>query len=155
MLGFTQDDEGHWVAHLDCLHRQHVRHDPPMRFADWVLDEQERRGRVGGLLDCPLCDRAELPADLDLVRVTDSWTDTTMPRGLRRDHRVAAGVWGRLHVEVGSLRFRAATSPPIDRVLGAGEQQAIPPDVVHSVEPTGEVRFRVEFLGRAEEACDG
>ena len=149
MLGFTRDDDGDWVAQLDCRHRQHVRHDPPMRFAPWVLDDRERQARVGALLDCPLCDRAELPADLEVVRTTASWTEGTMPGGLRRDHRVATGVWGRLVVEQGSLRFRAATAPPVDRVVGTGETQAIPPDVVHSVEPVGAVRFRVEFLGRA------
>src|SRR5688572_2539849 len=101
MVAFTQDDEGHWVAHLDCLHRQHVRHDPPMRFADWVLDDEQRNARLGGLLDCPLCDRAELPPDLDSLRLTDSWTKASMPRALRRDHRVATGTLGILRVEEG------------------------------------------------------
>ena len=148
MLALTRDEDGDWVAHLDCLHRQHVRHDPPMRFAEWVVDDAERAARIGGPLDCPLCDRAELPADLVVLRVTDTWTESTMPGGLRRDHRVARETWGNLVVEAGRLRFRAATSPPIDRVVGAGGEQPIPPDVVHSVEPLGPVRFRVEFLGR-------
>lgn len=149
MLRFSQDDAGHWVAELDCLHRQHVRHDPPMRFAEWVLDDEQRTARLGGLLDCPLCDRAELPADLESLRLTESWTEASMPRALRRDHRVATGTWGVLRVEEGSLRFRAATSPVIHRELEAGDEQAIPPDVSHAVEVLGAVRFHVEFLGRA------
>ena len=154
IVSFTQDDEGDWVAHLDCLHRQHVRHAPPMRFAPWVLDDAERAARVGQPLDCPLCDRAELPADLERLRVTDTWTEATMPAALRRDHRVAKRTWGLLHVEAGAMRFRAATSPPIDRVVSAGDgPQPIPPEVAHSVEPSGDaasVRFHVEFLGRRD-----
>ena len=29
VTGFHQDEEGHWVAELECGHNQHVRHDPP------------------------------------------------------------------------------------------------------------------------------
>ena len=30
ITGFDKDDEDHWRAVLECGHRQHVRHDPPM-----------------------------------------------------------------------------------------------------------------------------
>ena len=144
--GFVKDELGDWVALLACLHRQHVRHNPPFRSAPWVLDDAERAGRVGTMLDCPLCDRAELPADLVVARTTDTWDEHTMPAGLRRAHRVAARTWGRLVVEEGELRFRARTEPAIDVTLTAGATQPIPPTVEHEVEPLGPVRFRVEFL---------
>lgn len=146
IVGFVQDDAGDWVALLDCLHRQHVRHQPPFRPAPWVVDDEQRAQRVGTRLNCPLCDRAELPDGLDVVRTTDTWDEQTLPAGLRRGHRVAAGRWGRLHVVVGRLRFVAQTSPVIDRVMGPGTDQAIPPDVLHEVEPVGSVRCFVEFL---------
>lgn len=146
ITGLDQDDDGEWVAELECLHRQHVRHQPPFREAPWVLDAAERAQRVGMPLDCPLCDRAELPEGLVVVRVTDTWDEQTVPAGLRRAHRVASGVWGRLRVEQGELRFRARTGPPIDVTLGPGSEQAIPPGVEHEVEPLGAVRFCVEFL---------
>ena len=149
-MSFTLDDEGDWVAHLDCLHRQHVRHSPPFRTAVWVLDETERNARIGTALDCPLCDRAELPEDLEHVRITETWTDVTLPRALRREHRVASGVWGLLHIREGAFRFRAATTPPIDRVVTAGQRQAIPPDVAHALEPAGPGACRVEFLRRRD-----
>jgi len=44
-----------------------------------------------------------------------------------------------------------ATVPPLDRALGAGESQAIPPGVVHSVEPAAGARFEVDFLTRSSE----
>ncbi len=146
IVGFGRDGVGDWVAELDCFHRQHVRHDPPFRIAPWVLDEDARSQRIGSCLDCRLCDRAELPDDLELVRTSDTWTERTMPAALRRAHRVAAGRWARLRVEEGEVRFIAHTEPRIETMVRAGNWQAIPPQVEHEVEPCGAVRFFVEFL---------
>jgi tellurite resistance-related uncharacterized protein len=111
-----------------------------------VLDDTERSRRIGTALDCPLCDRAELPDLLQVVRTTEIWDEQTMPSGLRRAHRLAAGTWGRLRVERGDLRLRARTHPALDVVVSAGASQAIPPEVEHEVEPCGSVRFAIEFL---------
>jgi tellurite methyltransferase len=148
IVAFREDDAGAWVADLSCLHAQHVRHQPPFRLAPWVLDDAERAARVGSPLDCPLCDRAELPDGLHVARTTEVWDEHTMPAALRRAHRVATGVWGRLRVERGRLRFRAETRPPLDVVVTPDAAQAIPPEVEHHVEPLGEVRFSIEFLRR-------
>jgi len=56
--GFEQDDEHHWRAILDCGHRQHVRHDPPLTTREWVLTEQGRASRLGFELNCKRCDEA-------------------------------------------------------------------------------------------------
>jgi tellurite resistance-related uncharacterized protein len=81
-----------------------------------------------------------------VVRTTEIWDEQTMPAGLRRAHRLAAGSWGRLRVEQGALRFRAQTHPPLYVIVGANATQAIPPEVEHEVEPRGSVRFFIEFL---------
>lgn len=146
IVGFMKDDAGDWVAKLDCFHRQHVRHNPPFRSAPWVLDDRARSQRVGTALDCARCDLAELPDDLEVVGTTATWDGRTMPAGLRRAHRVAAGTWARLRVEEGSLRFRAQTEPVIDVIVAPGASQAIPPEVDHEVEPRGSAQFSVEFL---------
>lgn len=148
ITGFRRGDDGHWVADLACLHSQHVRHQPPFRLAPWVLDEGERAARVGLPLDCPLCDRAELPGDLVLDRTTATWDPSTMPAALRRAHRVGKATWGLLHVVDGRIRFRARTTPPIDAVVEVGGTHAIPPEVEHEVEPSDDARFYVEFLRR-------
>jgi tellurite resistance-related uncharacterized protein len=148
IVGFVQDDEGDWAARLDCLHRQHVRHQPPFRVNEWTQTEEGRASRIGTTLDCPLCDRCELPADLELRRTTPTWDAGTMPPALGRAHRVAPGTWGRLRVESGELRFQAETTPRTDRIVHAGEEQPIPPDVEHHVEPMS-ARFAVDFLGPA------
>ena len=148
ITGFHQDEVGDWVAELSCLHAQHVRHRPPFRLAPWVLDDAERAARIGSVLECPLCDHAELPQNLRVVRVTETWDERTVPAGLLTAHRVAAGTWGRLRVEQGRLRLRLRTSPPLDLLVRPDHPQPLPPEVEHQVELVGEVRFCVEFLRR-------
>jgi tellurite methyltransferase len=149
IVGFVADDLGDWVALLECHHRQHVRHRPPFRSALWVVDRSERARRIGTTMNCPLCDRCELPDGLIVVRTTTTWDERTMPGALRRSHRVASGTWGRLRVEVGSLRFVARTDPITDVIVESELAQAIPPDVQHHIEPQGPTRFDIDFLGTA------
>jgi tellurite resistance-related uncharacterized protein len=146
MLGFHADDVGDWVAELSCLHNQHIRHEPPFREAPWITDPVERESRIGQLLDCPLCDRAELPDGLDVARSSPTWTEVTMPPALGRAHRIAPGVWGVLHVEGGGLRLVLASDPPRSVELQQGAAQPIPPEMDHRVEPMASVRFHLDFL---------
>jgi len=147
IVGFVVDYVGDWAALLECRHRQHVRHRPPFRPAAWVEDPAERDRRIGTTLNCPLCDRCELPDGLIVVRTTATWDECTMPDALRRAHRVATGTWGRLRVESGSLRFVARTDPITDVIVESHRAQGIPPDVKHHVEPHGPTRFAIDFLG--------
>jgi len=146
IIGYHRDEEGDWVAELSCGHGQHVRHRPPFQPREWVLDADGRTARIGLPLECPLCDRAELPEGVHLVRTSKQWNQHTMPVGLTRAHRIAAGTWGRIVVYEGRLRFMAQTQPELDTVLKAGSIQAIPPEVEHDVQPLGEVRFSIDFL---------
>ncbi len=148
ILAFHQDDGGDWVAELSCLHAQHVRHASPFRVAPWVLDDAHRAARVGSPLDCPLCDRTELPDGLRVVRSTELWDEHTVPAALRRAHRLSPGVWGRLQVQHGRLRFWAQTEPPLELIVGPEQPQGIPPEVEHHVERLAEVRFLVECMRR-------
>jgi hypothetical protein len=59
IMGFHQDDEGDWVAELECGHTQHVRHRPPFQERPWVTTTDGRAGRVGSELDCPLCNQTD------------------------------------------------------------------------------------------------
>jgi tellurite methyltransferase len=116
-----------------------------MQWREWVLDPVEREGRLGTSVDCPLCDRAELPEAVRWAR-SASWDEGSLPAGLRRAHRLGSATWGRISVQAGRLRFTAATSPPIVRVLEPGLVQAIPPGVVHEVQPDGPVSFTLDFF---------
>ena len=59
IVGYHQDDEGHWVADLECGHTQHVRHDPPWQVRSWVATESGRASFLGTILECVRCDRNE------------------------------------------------------------------------------------------------
>jgi hypothetical protein len=56
IVGFCKDEEGHWVAVLDCGHTRHVRHDPPWQNRPWV-ETEEGRGRFLDIgMNCVKCD---------------------------------------------------------------------------------------------------
>ncbi|SOZ37560.1 DUF3565 domain-containing protein [Cupriavidus neocaledonicus] len=63
IVGFRRDDEGHWVAELDCGHGQHVRHDPPWQSRPWTQSEAGRAAMIGTRVNCLKCDRNEPPAE--------------------------------------------------------------------------------------------
>lgn len=93
-----------------------------------------------------------LPDDVELVRTTDEWTPQSAPVGLRRAHRVADGVWGRLVVRSGSVDFVFEDEPDHVITVRAGQSQVIPPQLPHHVEFTGEATFAIEFHRRPREA---
>lgn len=88
---------------------------------------------------------SELPGGLELARTTPTFDAASVPAGLTRAHRIAPGVWGRLVVTSGSLRFVFEDDQNGSRTVTAGEHQVIPPDRPHHVEVVGPVRFAVEF----------
>jgi hypothetical protein len=144
--GFHADEVGDWVAELSCLHDQHVRHRPPFWDRPWVLSEDGREDRIGSAIDCPLCDRAEPPAGLTVVRTAGPFDATTLPPALARTHRVAERTWGRLRVLEGLVGFTMDTDPPIRSELRAGDTQPIPPGVEHALDGRGPVLLEVDFL---------
>ncbi|WP_433886161.1 DUF3565 domain-containing protein [Pseudomonas vranovensis] len=55
VLGFHQDEDGHWVVELSCGHTQHLRHQPPWQSRNWVLDPAQRQQRIGQAFACGWC----------------------------------------------------------------------------------------------------
>ena len=55
LLGFHQDEDGHWVADLSCGHTQHLRHLPPWQNRAWVTDPRERERHLGQPFPCGWC----------------------------------------------------------------------------------------------------
>ena len=147
---FHLDDEGDWVAELSCLHDQHVRHRPPFWNRPWVTTEVGRANHIGVHLDCPLCDRLELPVGLEIVRTAGPFDGQTMPAGLRRAHLVADHTWALLRVFEGSVIFAIETTPPVSVRVHAGKEQPIPPGVPHLVRVEESARLAVDFLVKAK-----
>jgi hypothetical protein len=52
IIGFHQDENGDWVAELECGHNQHVRHEPPWINRPWVVTQEGRAAFVGRDLPC-------------------------------------------------------------------------------------------------------
>lgn len=89
-----------------------------------------------------------LPRGAKPYRRTDTFTPATIPAGLLRSHATKAGVWGLIHVLEGHLIYRV-TDPrrsPLEKILSPDlPPGVIAPQVLHEVEPVGDVRFYVEF----------
>lgn len=105
-----------------------------------------RAARIGSEIECPLCDRAEMPQGLRTVRTAGPFDAGTLPNGLRKIHHVAEGTWGLLRAIEGSVGFSMATEPPIAVRLNAGDTQPIPPRVAHRLTVDGPVVLTVDFL---------
>jgi len=86
---------------------------------------------------------------LRVTRRTPTFTEDTVPAGLLRDHQTKAGVYGRICVEEGQLRYTDADG---ERVLGPGDVAVTQPGQLHAVEPLGAVRFYVAFCRPAPDA---
>jgi len=140
--GFHLDAEGDWVAELGCGHDQHVRHRPPWALREWVTTPEGRAGRLGASIDCPLCDAIRIPDGAREYRRTATFTETTLPAGLRADHRTRAGTWARIVVEEGRVDYHVRGRV---HALCAGDAGIVEPGVPHHVVPVGEVRLHVEF----------
>jgi hypothetical protein len=55
IIGFRQDEDGHWIVELSCGHTQHLRHQPPWQSREWVLDARLRQEKIGQSFRCGWC----------------------------------------------------------------------------------------------------
>ena len=147
ILKFETDASGDWVARLSCGHGQHLRHKPPFIVRDWVTTPQGRDGMRGTCLDCVRCDRFELPDSFVAYKRTPEFDEATIPPGLRRDHSTRVGIWARIVVLDGRLRY-CVEALHRDFELTRESNGIVVPEVLHHVEAIGPVRFYVEFYRR-------
>jgi tellurite methyltransferase len=149
IVGFTQDEEGSWVANLACGHRQHVRHNPPWQLRPWVLTEDGRNEHLGVQLDCVKCGMPELPPDAERYKVLGPFNEGTIPGGLLKAHSLKPGVWGRIVVTEGRLQYVIERAPEVAFVLEPGAVGIALPEEAHHIAAMGEVVFTVEFWRRS------
>jgi tellurite methyltransferase len=140
--GFHRDEQGDWVAELACEHGQHMRHNPPWLRREWVMTESGRDRKLGAEIDCPLCDRIQMPADAREYKRTATFSADSLPEALRGRHRTKAGTWARIVVEAGALEYHVRGRV---QQLGPGDVGLAEPEVLHHVNPLGAVRLHVEF----------
>ncbi len=146
IAGFRRDGAQVVVLALDCGHRRHVRHRPPLSEHRWVLDDDAVRARLGEPIECLRCTQRLLPEGAEGYRRTRTFDEESTPAGLRTTHRTKAGVWGLLWVGQGQLELSFEQPLFEDVLVDARQPAAIPPQLPHRVRLTGPVRFYVEFL---------
>ena len=96
----------------------------------------------------PVAPATELPAGLDHYRSTPLFTEESVPAALLGDHSTKPGVWGRIRLVSGRLRYVVtdARRQALARELTEhSDPGIIEPTIVHRVELIGKVEFQVEF----------
>jgi tellurite methyltransferase len=151
ITGFGVDSEGDPIAILSCGHPQHVRHNPPFINRTWVITEQGRHEMLGQALDCVRCDKFEMPNNFIPYKRTSVFTEESVPAALKKDHSTKTGVWAKINVEEGRLRYRV---PLLGAEMDLSQDKIgiVVPEVLHSVDPLGKVRFFVEFYKAPDKA---
>jgi tellurite methyltransferase len=144
ITAFSTDEHGDWVAILNCGHPQHVRHRPPFINRAWTTTEQGRQSKLGQMLKCVRCDRLELPKCFIPYQHTPVFTEQSVPARLQQDHATKAGVWAKIVVTEGKLRYYV-DGLDVDIELSPNRYGIVVPEVPHRVEPLGIVRFFLEF----------
>ena len=144
ITGFATDAAGDPIALLACGHPQHVRHRPPFFARPWVTTEAGRADMLGRPLECTRCDRLELPAEFVAYKQTPEFGEATIPAGLLREHTTRAGVWGKIVVLAGCLRYHVEALG-LTMTLTPDTPGIVAPELPHRVEAIGAVRFFVEF----------
>lgn len=91
-----------------------------------------------------------VPDTVRAYKRTREFDENSVPAGLLRAHTTASGVWGRIVVLEGTLRYRILSPEAEELILLPGRDGVVEPEVPHEVSPEGRVRFYVEFLRAAE-----
>jgi len=86
-----------------------------------------------------------LPDNVTAYKKTPEFDEISVPNGLLKSHQTKAGVWGKIVVLGGQLKY-TITEPEIEVILlDDTTYGVVEPTVFHEVEPIGKVRFYVEF----------
>lgn len=86
-----------------------------------------------------------LPRTVQKYAESPEFTETTVPAKLTSLHDTKSGVWGRLCVLTGSLKYIIPGPPIVSSIIEAGQIGIIRPEELHRVEMIGSVRFKIEF----------
>ena len=97
-----------------------------------------------------------IPLDLIPSGGSHAFTQDTIPEALKKEHQLAAGHWGVLHVFEGSLKFIDIASGE-ERTIKAPDLVTIHPEAPHRVSTDEAVSCRLDFFreqgtGESEDA---
>ena len=86
-----------------------------------------------------------LPSAVNSYQKTPEFDETSIPKGLLKSHQTKEGVWGKIIVLEGQLKYTINASEEEIVILDEQVFGVIEPTIFHEVEPLGTVRFYVEF----------
>lgn len=87
-----------------------------------------------------------LPSNVLVYKKTNVFNESTVPKGLLKDHNTKSNVWGKINVIEGKLLYVIQTNPVEEVILSPDIFGVVEPEVLHYVKPLGPVKFFVEFL---------
>lgn len=86
----------------------------------------------------------EIPSYLKPYKKTGIFDQDSIPNALLNDHSTKPGVWGKIIIIDGSLRY-SIPSAIEEHILTTEKFGVVEPEVKHKVSPIGQVKFYVEF----------
>ncbi len=86
-----------------------------------------------------------IPDNVSRYAATPEFTETTAPGHLLESHETKPGVWAKVVVLEGSLRYCIIGPDVEEHELAPDRTGVAEPEVPHRVEITGPVRFQLEL----------
>ena len=90
----------------------------------------------------------QVPADFVAYARTSLFTQETLPQSLREAHSTKPGVWAKIHLESGQVRFVDHSHQDELTLLSPELTGVVEPETLHHVEPIGNVQMYLEFYRR-------
>ncbi|MGL5387383.1 MAG: DUF1971 domain-containing protein [Enterobacterales bacterium] len=93
-----------------------------------------------------------IPVDYKHTRSTPFWDRETVPRALLTHHNTKKGVYGRLSVMQGAVKYKGfnneqATEAEMEVIISAGQFGVSPPEYWHCIElMTPDTYFNLDFF---------
>ena len=88
----------------------------------------------------------EIPASATSYKKTPEFTEETVPAGLLKAHQTKEGIWAKINITEGKLRYRILEPEYEEVLLSTKRVGVVEPTILHDVEPEGKVRFHLEFF---------
>lgn len=150
IIGFIKDVDKDWCAILDCKHKRHFRHHPPFYEREWTQSLAGRRQHLGMEVECQKCEMPKLPEGLEPYRVTDDLKDMGVARELLNERKFKEGVWAKIIIRTGHLKFIVGTPSAKTFVLNNEFYGILPPKGDYSIEALPDLEFFIEFYQKTK-----
>lgn len=126
---------------LDCLHE-----------IDLSFIDAGNNANIGGVVDCPLCPKLVMPEGLECYKRTGLFDHDSVPKGFLRKHATKSGVWAKIIVTQGRLRYIVDDLGQQCFELDSQTHGVIAPQMKHHVALEASGKFYVEFYRAAQQS---